>query len=199
MANIGGVQIAIEVVERLMKGDPEAQEQVFKALSGPVYSMALRIMGDSHAAEDVAQDTFMDVLTKAHTIREPSHFVGWVRTLAVNRCYMRLRSPWHRRRVNYEPVATGAEDATSEMIDVERALAVMDPKTRLVVWMYCVEGYTHEEIGKLLKRSTSYSKVIISRLNQNMEKSRQEEAATQQTLPNAEAAYSNQWNTMTCQ
>lgn len=196
MANIGGVQIAVEVVERLMQGDSQAQEQVFKALSSPVYSMALRILGDSHAAEDVAQDTFMDVLTKAHTIREPSHFVGWVRTLAVNRCYMRLRSPWHRRRVNYEPAATGAEDGTSDLIDVERALASMDSKTRLVVWMYCVEGYTHEEIGKLLKRSTSYSKVIISRLNQNMEKSRLEEEASQ---PNAGTAYSNQWNTMTCQ
>ncbi len=196
MANIGGVQIAVEVVERLMQGDPQAQEQVFKALSSPVYSMALRILGDSHAAEDVAQDTFMDVLTKAHTIREPSHFVGWVRTLAVNRCYMRLRSPWHRRRVNYEPVATGAEDGTSDLIDVERALASMDSKTRLVVWMYCVEGYTHEEIGKLLKRSTSYSKVIISRLNQNMEKSRLDDEASQS---NAGTAYSNQWNTMTCQ
>ena len=199
MANIGGVQIAEEVVERLMQGEREAQEQVFKALATPVYSMALRVLGDSHAAEDVAQDTFMDILTKAHTIREPAHFVGWVRTLAVNRCYMRLRSPWHRKRVNYEPVEQSTEDSTSDMLDVERVLADMDPKTRMVVWMYCVEGYTHEEIGKALRRSTSYSKVIISRLTQRVKQSNPEESEAKQHVSASRSAIANQWNTMPCQ
>ncbi|MCY3883812.1 MAG: RNA polymerase sigma factor [Gammaproteobacteria bacterium] len=198
MANIGGVQIAVEVVEQLMQGNSDAQEKVFEALSKPVYTMALRILGDSHAAEDVTQDTFIDVLTKAHTIRQPSHFVGWVRTLAVNRCYMRLRTPWHRRRVNYEPEVIATDDQTSDMIDIERALAEMDPKTRMVVWLYCVEGYTHEEIGKLLHRSTSYSKVLLSRLNKFKEEKEPKAAEETDRKSATRTTFSNQWNTMTC-
>ena len=198
MANIGGVQIEVEVVERLKQGNSDAQEEVFEALARPVYTMAMRILGDSHAAEDVTQDTFIDVLTKAHTIREPSHFVGWVRTLAVNRCYMRLRTPWYRKRVNYEPEVVAEDDPTTNMIDIERALAEMDPKTRLVVWLYCVEGYTHEEIGKLLHRSTSYSKVLISRLNKP--KKQEELKPTEKTERESASrtTYTDQWNRMTC-
>lgn len=197
MASIGGVQIAVEVVEQLMQGDKDAQEEVFKALSTPVYAMAMRILGDSHGAEDVTQDTFIDVFTKAHTIREPTHFVGWVRTLAVNRCYMRLRTPWYRKRVNYEPEVVASEDPTSDRIDIERALAEMEPKTRMVVWLYCVEGYTHEEIGKLLHRSTSYSKVLISRLNKSKKKKPKPDAETKRESTSP-TNFAGQWNTMTC-
>lgn len=198
MANIGGIQIAVEVVEQLMEGNSDAQERVFEALAKPVYTMAMRILGDSHAAEDVTQDTFIDVMTKAHTIREPTHFVGWVRTLAVNRCYMRLRTPWYRKRVNYEPEVVAADDQTSDMIDIERALAEMDPKTRMVVWLYCVEGYTHEEIGKLLHRSTSYSKVLLSRLNKSKEKKELQPAEESDRESVTRSTFPNQWNTMTC-
>lgn len=198
MASIGGIQIALEVVEQLKQGNSDAQEEVFKVLATPVYTMAMRILGDSHAAEDVTQDTFIDVLTKAHTIREPSHFVGWVRTLAVNRCYMRLRTPWYRKRVNYEPEVVAEDDSTDNMIDIERELAKMDPKTRLVVWLYCVEGYTHEEIGKLLHRSTSYSKVLLSRLNKPMKKEESKQAEKPGREPDTRATLADQWNTMTC-
>ena len=201
MASIGGIQIPVDIVKQLMAGNHQAQEHVYEVLAKPVYSMALRVLGDTHAAEDVAQDTFIDVFTKAHTVREPTHFVGWVRTLAVNRCYMRLRSPWHRRQIDIEPdeAFESEDESTSDRIDIERALAAMDSKTRLVVWLFCVEGYTHEEIGKLLKRSTSYSKVIISRLSKNKEKEPAHQPKGQFRLSDPQQTYNDQWNAMTCQ
>ena len=164
MPGISGISIPIEVVHRLMDGDESAQEEVFRELSMAVHTMALRILGDHAAAEDVTQDTFIDVITKAHTIKQPKLFVGWVRTIAVNRCYMRLRSPWQRIVTDFEPYEQGKPDSTEDWIDIERRMADMPPKTRMVLWLFCVEGYTHEEIAKLLGKSKSYSKVIISRL-----------------------------------
>ncbi len=198
MASIGGVQIALDVVELLKQGNRNAQEQVFEALATPVYSMALRVLGDVHEAEDVTQDTFVDVFTKAHTIRQPSQFVGWVRTLAVNRCFMRLRSPWHRRRLDIEPPEGETQDPTDDIIDVEQALAKMDPKTRLVVWLYCVEGYTHQEIGKILRKSTSYSKVIISRLEKTERDPQQSDSERQETSDASRTAIAGQWSTLLC-
>lgn len=181
-----------------MQGDANAQASVFEKLSPHVYSMALRVLGDSHAAEDVTQDTFVDVISKAHTVKKPDRFVGWVRTVAINRCYLRIRSPWHRRRINVEPEEGFEEVDHSNSIDINQALEKMDSKTRLVVWMYCVEGYTHKEIGQLLKRSTSYSKVIISRLSHQMSPSESSVTAEEAVGKSVSSELINPWSTLSC-
>ena len=92
MTSIRGVVIPEETVRQLMQGNKSAQGEVYTVLAPHVYSMALRVLRDPQGAEDITQDTFIDVITKAHTIKSPNKFVGWVRTIAVNRCYMRLRA-----------------------------------------------------------------------------------------------------------
>ena len=198
MTSIRGVEIDVQTVHKLMQGDASAQAFVFERLSPHVYSMALRVLGDSHAAEDVTQDTFVDVISKAHTVKNPDRFVGWVRTVAINRCYLRIRSPWHRRRIDTEPEEGFEEIDHSNAIDINQALAQMDPKTRLVVWMYCVEGYTHKEIGQLLKRSTSYSKVIISRLSQQMSSKDSTSTREETAGKSVHSELINPWSTLSC-
>ncbi len=192
MTSIRGVKIDEKVVAKLKEGDAKAQSHVYEVLGPRVYSMVLRIMADPQAAEDITQDTFVDVITKAKTIKEPKSFVGWVRTIAVNHCYMRIRSPWYRRRIEVVLPEEGYEHDTTNQIDIEHALAKMDTKTRLVVWLYCVEGYTHQEIGTLLKRSTSYSKVIISRLSTQFNKNQYSKSES----PNPDFIAS--WSTLSC-
>ena len=198
MTSIRGVEIDEQTVHKLMRGDIRAQATVFETLSPHVYSMALRVLGDSHAAEDVTQDTFVDVISKAHTVKNPDRFVGWVRTVAINRCYLRIRSPWHKRRIDVEP-EEGFEDVDqANSIDINQALEKMDPKTRLVVWMYCVEGYTHKEIGQILKRSTSYSKVIISRLSQKMSSTGSRSPVEETEGKSAQTELLSPWSTLSC-
>ena len=198
MTSIRGVEIDEQTVHKLMRGDVNAQTAVFERLSPHVYSMALRVLGDSHAAEDVTQDTFVDVITKAHTVKNPDRFVGWVRTVAINRCYLRIRSPWHKRRIDVEP-EEGYEDVDqANSIDIDKALAKLDPKTRLVVWMYCVEGYTHKEIGQILKRSTSYSKVIISRLSQKMSSTDSRSPVEETEGKSVQTELLSPWSTLSC-
>jgi len=48
------------------------------------------------AAEDVAQDVFVDVITRLHQFEGRGSFAGWIRSIAISRCLMQLRSPWHR-------------------------------------------------------------------------------------------------------
>lgn len=198
MTSIRGVEIDEQTVHELMRGDTKAQASVFEQLSPHVYSMALRVLGDCHAAEDVTQDTFVDVISKAHTVKNPDRFVGWVRTVAINRCYLRIRSPWHKRRIDAEPEEGFEEIDQSNSIDIDQAFAKMDPKTRLVVWMYCVEGYTHKEIGQLLKRSTSYSKVIISRLSQKMSSTDSRTTVEETEGKSVRSELLNPWSTLSC-
>ena len=54
-------------------------------------------------------------------------------------------------------------DARAEQLDVERALALLSPTARAVVWLYDVEGYSHEEIAQSFGRSISFSKSQLAR------------------------------------
>jgi RNA polymerase sigma-70 factor (ECF subfamily) len=130
--------------------------------------MAVRILQDEGLAQEVVQDTFVELIDKAATLKDPEAVVAWVRRVAVNHCYMRLRSPWHKRR-SAEESAVEPQDHTSDgerlegYRDIERALGVLPPETRLVIWLHDVEGYTHREIGELTGQTASYSKSQLAR------------------------------------
>jgi DNA-directed RNA polymerase specialized sigma24 family protein len=95
---------------------------------------------------------------------------------------MYLRSPWHRARLalerpddhgggegSAEPRARDEiprftlPDGWSDQMDLERALASLSPTARAVVWLYDVEGYSHEEIARQFGRTVSFSKSQLAR------------------------------------
>ncbi len=155
-----------DIVERLKRGDRAAQEWVYRSYSRMVYTTARRMLGDAGLAEDATQDTFVDVLSKAGTLDQEDALGAWVRRIAVNHCLMRLRSPWTRWRV---AALTDLQPARSDDVTVERAtdlgraLDKLPARTRAVIWLHDVEGYTHKEIGRLFGRTASYSKSQLAR------------------------------------
>ena len=152
------------VIRRLKKRDRKAQEIVYRAYANPVFTLARRVLRDPAAAEEVVQDTFVDVLCKANTLTRDSSFPAWVRSIAMNHCLMRLRSPWHQRREALESDERAtADDATDRAVDVDQALARLSGTARMVVWMHCIEGFTHEEIGRAFGYTASFSKTQLAR------------------------------------
>lgn len=153
------------VLDRARAGDEAAQGEIYRAFERPVRTLALRLVTRRAVAEDLAQDTFVEVLTSLHQYDGRGSFAGWVRSIAVSKCLMHLRSPWHRSLrwlvdEQAEPVATQSGELD---VDLERALARLGDEARLVVWLHDVEGYTHAEIGALLGGTPSLSKSRLSR------------------------------------
>jgi RNA polymerase sigma-70 factor (ECF subfamily) len=167
MSSFERIRIQPDVVAALKRGERSAAETIYRTLSGAVFTLARRLLADVQQAKEVTHDTFIDVIERAESITSPDAFVGWVRTVTVNHCLMRLRSPWQRRRAEALPEAP--EDVAfgtgrlEGLEDVERALARLAPEARFVVWMHDVEGYTHAEIGRLAGRTASYSKSQLAR------------------------------------
>jgi len=168
MASFADIHLDSGIARGLKRGDRRAQAVAYRLISPTIMGMAVRILQDEGLAQEVVQDTFVDLIDKASTLRDPDAVVGWVRQVAINHCYMRLRSPWHKRRAA-EAAAPEALDQTSTderqagYCDIERALAALAPETRMVIWLHDVEGYTHKEIGELTGQTTSYSKSQLSR------------------------------------
>jgi RNA polymerase sigma-70 factor (ECF subfamily) len=173
-------EIPTEVLNRARLGDVAAHECIYRALSKPVYTRIRRLVIRADPAEELLQDTFVEIFCSVQNFRASGSFVGWVRSIAVSKALMYLRSPWHRRlkwpgsdasrfpngAFSYdEPVATSVEPFDSAL---ERALAKLPTVGRTVVWLHDVEELTHAEISQLLGRNISYSKAQLARAHQQL-------------------------------
>ena len=152
-------------------GDTAAHAALYSAFAPFVYTLARRMLASTAAAEDVLQETFVDVIRKIGTFRGEAELGFWVRRIAVNQCLMHIRSAWSARRIDTEhfdaepsPVTTNAD----ERIELERALEALPATARAVVWLHDVEGLTHREIGKLMGRTASFSKSQLARAHERL-------------------------------
>ena len=152
-------------------GDAQAHAELYAAFAPFVFTLARRMLASTASAEDVLQETFVDIIRKISTFRGEAEIGFWVRRIALNQCLMHMRSAWSLRRVDTEhfddepnPAAMGPD----ERLELERALDTLPTTARAVVWLHDVEGLTHREIGKLMGRTASFSKSQLSRAHERL-------------------------------
>lgn len=167
-----GTQLDPEIARGVLRGDRLALARAYESLAQNVLNLAMRILQNRGLAEEVLQDTFVDLVEKSHQIRDADRISAWVRSVATNHCLMKLRSPWLARRMDLdadEVMDTQRADGLPAQTpgefwpNIESALATLPASTRAVVWLHDVEGYTHKEIGQLMGKTTSFSKSQLAR------------------------------------
>jgi RNA polymerase sigma-70 factor, ECF subfamily len=191
MSRLADIPISDELVAQARGGDEEAQAAIYRAVGPAVFALIRRLVGNRAVAEDLFQDTMMALFQRLGDFRGEAPLGAWVRQIAVTRSLMHLRSPWHRARLRIESEDDGSlrstwllavQAASADALDVERALASLTPVSRAVVWLFEVEGYSHEEIGRLFGRSVSFSKSqlarALARLRQALAPQEDQEACT---------------------
>ena len=192
MPSIADMDLAPGTLERARAGEIDALEAIYCSFAPGVTTLARRLLGRLTAAEDLAQDVFVDVLTKLDQYDGRGSFAGWVRRITVTRCLMQLRSPWRRGLRLVKPA--GAERAPSADeplapecaqldLDLERALDRLGETARLVVWLHDVEGYTHAEIGTLLGGTSSLSKSQLARAHERLRELLEPSGVIQPCMP----------------
>ncbi len=160
------------VVAAAKAGDPRAHATLYELFAPLVYTLARRMLVVPALAEDVLQETFVEVLGKIDSFRGDAGFGFWVRRIAVNKCLMHLRSSWVSRRSDSEPPEQHNVDRCAELFDtqiaLEAALAELSPTARAVVWLHDVEGFTHREIAESMGKTTSFSKSQLARAHERL-------------------------------
>src|SRR5262249_14621193 len=79
------------LVNAARRGDAQAYTDLVKHFSGMAYSLALGLLNDEHAAQDVAQEAFITVYQQLSRLREPEAFGAWLRRVVVMRCRLAIR------------------------------------------------------------------------------------------------------------
>lgn len=165
-------QVDAAVLVRAQRGDRDAHARLYELFAPTVFTLARRMLASAALADDVLQETFVEIIRKIGTYRGDAEFGFWVKRIAINKCLMHLRSTWTVRRVDdgddslsllpARPV--GLDDA----IALERALDELSDTARAVVWLHDVEGHTHKEIGRMMGRTASFSKSQLARAHERL-------------------------------
>jgi len=151
------------VVARARSGDTAALEALFRAFEVPVYNLARRICRTAEDAEDVLQETFLEICRSIGRFREEGSLWGWIRTIAASKALMRLRRNKYRDTEELQDDVTGhRREDTHLRMDLEAALERLPEVSRAVVWLHDVEGYTHDEIAGMMGKTPSFSKSVTA-------------------------------------
>lgn len=156
-------------------GNHAAFAELYRLHASAIHTLAYRLSGNTAAAEDITQDTFMKMLQFLNGIREDAPLRPWLKKVAANAAIDRLRR--ERRYVATEDesqwVAPGP--AQGQELEMSNLLQRLEPSVRVVVWLHEMEGWTHAELGKRFGQSTSWSKSIVSRALERLRRELHEE------------------------
>jgi len=178
MSKFADIQIDPAIVSRAARGDARAHEIIYRAFATPVYSLCLRFTRAPANAEDLVQETFIEIMRSIAKFRGEAALGTWIRRIAVSKALMFLRSAWTARSQSLgedwdevtpgDAVSHGISRYPDEAIDLDAALANLPPVSRTIVWLHDVEGFTHKEIATMMGRTESFSKSQLSRAYQRL-------------------------------
>lgn len=157
-----------ELLERCRAGKRDAQFELYKLYSKAMYNTALRMVQNSHDAEDLLQSVFVEVFTKLESFRYECSIGAWIKRITINKSINFLKS---KKLVLQE--LTANHDLTPEpepdreplfTVDrIRKAVEQLPDGYRVVFSLYAFEGYDHEEIAQILDISEATSKSQYSR------------------------------------
>ncbi|MDH5304124.1 MAG: RNA polymerase sigma factor [Gammaproteobacteria bacterium] len=178
MSKFADIQIDPAIVQRAARGDIRAHEIIYRAFATPVYSLCLRFTRVPAHAEDLVQETFIEVMRSIARFRGEAALGSWIRRVAVSKALMFLRSAWTAKgqalgedwdeTTAGDAVSHGISSQPSDALDLDAALANLPAVSRTIVWLHDVEGFTHKEIAKMMGRTESFSKSQLSRAYQRL-------------------------------
>ncbi len=185
----------IQLIRRILSGDDTAFETLVQKYQGSIHALAWRKIGDFHIAEEITQDTFLQVYKNLSQLRNPNQLLGWMYVIANRLCLKWLEknksvmqsledTPVEEiERVSYtHHVAEQRETERTEQHHelVKKLLAKLPESERTVVTLYYLGKMTTKEISKFLGVSVN---TITSRLQRARKRlQEQQEALIQEVL-----------------
>src|SRR5256714_15390623 len=99
------------LVARAKTGDLEALEALYRAFEAPVYNLARRMLRNAEDAEDVLQETFLELVRSIRSYRGEGHLWGWVRQIAASKALMRIRREQVREAESFDEATAAGRGA----------------------------------------------------------------------------------------
>jgi RNA polymerase sigma-70 factor (ECF subfamily) len=156
------------IIDEMKQGCTDAFERCYQLISPQIYTVIYNICRNKDTAQELLQDTFIDIFESLDCYKTKQSFLAWAKRIAFNNTLNFIKR--EKRVVLMEELPEEAFeidcDIAKQLIDsqlIESLFAKVTEVERLILWLFIVEQYNHEEIAELMSKTPSYSKSIVSR------------------------------------
>ena len=152
-----------ELIHGCLREDEACRRLLFERYAGLLMTICLRYSGDRHEAEDMLQESFIRVFQYLGQFKGKGSFEGWLRRITVNSALSALREKKLRfvevpdERPGGPAIDPQALSKLNEQ-DLLRMISDLPPGYRVIFNLYVMEGFNHEEIGRLFGISPGTSR-----------------------------------------
>jgi RNA polymerase sigma-70 factor, ECF subfamily len=163
-----------QLIAQVLAADPRAERAFYDRHVDKVYRMAYRLTGDATQAQDCTQETFVRAFDRLAQYRGDAALATWICSICVSVSLNRVRSTKtrHGREAGYEEALTFAVTQRESEPDLKQrmraAIDALPDGYRTVFLMHDLEGYTHEEIGRVLDIESGTSKAQLFRARRKL-------------------------------
>ena len=166
-----------DLIDGCKNCDQKAQFQIYKLYYKAMYNTSLRIVNNTMEAEDIMQESFLSAFEKIDTYSGTVSFGAWLKRIVINRSLDALG----KRKAVFEDIEAHIgirdesndengrnEDLDVKINEVKDTIERLPDGYRVILSLYLLEGYDHDEIAEILNISSSTSRSQLSRARQKL-------------------------------
>lgn len=152
--------------EQLRARDESAIAALIDQHYAAIYRYLFRLVNDQRVAEDLTQDTFLDVFVSLPQLNNHTRLAAWMYRIATNNAHSYFR---RARRFRWLPLdwrsshSHSHEDRVADSDLVTQAMAALTDEQRSVLLLYAWQGFSCAEIGEMLGKRENAVKMALSR------------------------------------
>ncbi|MDD5150490.1 MAG: sigma-70 family RNA polymerase sigma factor [Flavobacterium sp.] len=155
-----------QLINGCKKNDIKAQEQLYREYSPRLFSVCLKYSRNYAEAQDNLQDGFLLIFKKIEHYSFKGSFEGWMKKVLINHILQQYRNEVFLSVVEDTIIEEFEVDIEYEDISIEYLMKIIQElpdRYRLVFNLNVIDGYTHQEIAKMLNIKVGTSKSNLHR------------------------------------
>ena len=164
------------LIARAVKGDGAAFSELMAAHEGRMYAVAFRMCGNHEDAQDCLQDAMIRIYRAIGSFKGQSSFATWVYRITMNTCLDELRRRKNRQSASLDSLLDTGWSPSDDLDtperhalmsekrrEIEQAIAALPEDMRAAIVLRDIQGFSYEEIARMLDANVGTVKSRISR------------------------------------
>jgi RNA polymerase sigma-70 factor (ECF subfamily) len=159
------------------KGDRRAQTYLYAAFYKKIYNSCYRILRNPCEAEDAMQESFIKAFSRLDKYEKETPFDAWILRIAINTAIDKLREnqpewvDYDEKYLHHPEVEDDTEEwelTLEKTRQIKAAIERLPDAARIIISLYLIEGYDHEEISGILHLSPGNVRIQYMRAKQKL-------------------------------
>lgn len=171
------IDINQHLIIRCRKNDQQAQLEIYKLYYKAMYNTSLRIVNNSTDAEDIMQEAFLEAFRKVNSYKSEGSFGSWLKRIVINKSFDFIKKRQSRislgqQILEMEQLKSNEDDdnfsTDLQIQEVKSAMQRIPEDYRIILSLFLLEGYDHQEIAQILNIPYNNTRTRYSRARQRL-------------------------------